>query len=503
MTRTAHRVRGRARNKPKSSSLLLPYQVKWVKDTSRLKLMEKSRQIGISWATAYAIVSRKALANAKQDAWVSSRDDLQARLFLNDCKAFSGILNLAAQDLGEKAIDEDGKHSAYVLRMANGLHIHSMSSNPDAQAGKRGDRILDEFALHPDPRKLYSIAYPGITWGGQLEMVSTHRGSHNFFNSLITEVKDKGNPKNISLHRVTLEDALNDGFLGRLQEKLPNEDPRLDMDEAEYFDFIKSGCADRESFQQEYCCVPADDAAAFLSYELIDTCILRGEQDMRAVRENVGKNGYIRTFTNHPIKLDKDTPCFLGIDLARVGDLTVMWLGTKLLDVFVPLVIVEMSNVDFARQEQVMHELFSNYRILRACIDQSGLGRQFTERAQKRYGEYRIEGVNFTAQNKEALAYPVRSAFEDRAVRVPSDRHLVADLRAIRKTTTTTGAVRFDGERGTNGHADRFWALALALEAGRTTYQPFYYQPVTSPRAETNPMRTRRRRTRRNSKVST
>jgi phage FluMu gp28-like protein len=40
---------------------LLPYQAKWVRDESRLKLAEKSRQIGWTWATAYSLVRRKAL----------------------------------------------------------------------------------------------------------------------------------------------------------------------------------------------------------------------------------------------------------------------------------------------------------------------------------------------------------------------------------------------------------------------------------------------------------
>ena len=41
------------------------------------------------------------------------------------------------------------------------------------------------------------------------------------------------------------------------------------MDEAAYFDFIRAGCADEESFQQEYMCNPADDEVAFLPYDLI------------------------------------------------------------------------------------------------------------------------------------------------------------------------------------------------------------------------------------------
>lgn len=193
---------------------------------------------------------------------MSSRDDLQARLFLEDCKMWAGVMNQAAQDLGEVVIDPENKISAYVLEFANKRRIHSMSSNPDAQAGKRGGRILDEFALHPDPRKLWSIAYPGITWGGSMEVISTHRGSHNFFNQLVREIVEGDNPKNISLHTVTLQDALEDGFLFKLQQMLPADDERQAMDEAQYFDLVRSGCADEESFQQEYMCNPADDDVA-------------------------------------------------------------------------------------------------------------------------------------------------------------------------------------------------------------------------------------------------
>jgi len=215
-------TKGRAKVIPANlDAIFLPFQSKWITDRSRLKLMEKSRQIGISWSTAFASSERTAEQGARHDEWVSSRDDIQARLFIEDCKLFAGIMNMAAKDLGELVIDSEKKLSAYVLEFASGKRIHSMSSNPDAQAGKRGGRILDEFALHCDQRKMWAIAYPGITWGGSLEIVSTHRGSNSFFNGLIREAKEKGNPKRLSLHRVTLQDALDQGFLYKLQQALP------------------------------------------------------------------------------------------------------------------------------------------------------------------------------------------------------------------------------------------------------------------------------------------
>jgi phage FluMu gp28-like protein len=438
---------------PHPDGLFLPFQERWIKDASRLKLMEKSRQIGVSWSTAYTAAERTAAAGAKWDQWVSSRDDLQARLFIEDCKMWAKMLHIAAQDLGERAIDEKNKITAYVLEFASGRRIHSMSSNPDAQAGKRGGRILDEFALHPDPRKLWSIAYPGITWGGSMELISTHRGSHNFFNGLIREIREHGNPKKISLHRVTLQDALEQGFLWKLQKSLPESHDVQDMSEAAYFDFIKSGCADEESFQQEYMCQPADDDAAFLEYDLIAGCeYAAGEEwfngDLSAVKG----------------------PLFAGLDIGRKKDLTVLWVLEKLGDVLYTRHIVELKAMTKPDQEKVLWPLLEHLR--RACFDATGLGIGWADDAQRKFGPYKIEAVTFTSRVKEELAYPVRGLMEDKKLRIPYKPEIRADLRAVTKTTTAAGNIRFTAERSENGHADRFWALALACHAAGNSLPP-------------------------------
>lgn len=431
--------------------LLLPYQARWVKDNSRLKIAEKSRQIGWTWATAYRLVSRKALATARLDAWISSRDDIQAQLFLQDCKAFANLLQIAAEDLGERVID-DKANSAYVLRLANKLAINSMSSNPDAQAGKRGDRVLDEFALHKDPRKLYNIAYPGITWGGSLEIFSTHRGSGNFFNGLVAEARGK-NKRKMSLHRVTLEDALNDGFLFKLQSKLPEDDERIGMDEAAYFDFIRSGCADEESFAQEFMCVPADDASAFIEFDLLDANAV--DDWLRALEQCTGE-------------------LYVGVDVGRDHDLTVIWVDEKVDGVLWPRAVIELQAERFAVQEARLYGVLELPTVRRCCIDSTGIGRQFAERAQERFGRYKVEAIHFTPAVKEELAYPLRAALEDRTRKLPREDKIISDFRAIRKETTAAGNVRFAADRGKNGHADRFWAAALSQHAAKRGTGGYY-----------------------------
>lgn len=432
--------------------IFLPFQSKWIKDTSRLKAMEKSRQIGISWATAYAAAERTAAQGARNDQWVSSRDDLQARLFIEDCKMWAGIMNLAAKDLGEVVLDPKDRISAYVIEFASGKRIHSMSSNPDAQAGKRGGRVLDEFALHPDPRKLWAIAYPGITWGGSMELVSTHRGSYNFFNQLIREVREHGNPKGISLHRVTLQDALDQGFLFTLQQMLPADDERQAMDEAAYFDFVKAGCADAESFEQEYMCNPADDDVAFLEYQLITACEYSAGTDWQRI-----EGGRL----------------FAGVDIGRKKDLTVLWVIEQLGDVLYTRHVERMQNMRKSDQEKIIWPWIE--RCDRSCWDMTGLGIGWVDDAQDKFGEGRVEGVTFTGPVKEALAYPLRGDFEDRALRIPYDPKVRADLRQVTKVVTPAGNIRFTAERSPDGHADHFWALALAKHAASMPSAPIEF----------------------------
>lgn len=426
-------------------SFFLPYQRAWIQDGSRLKIMEKGRQIGLSWCMAYAVVRRKSLAGARGDAWISSSDELQAKLFKEDCQGWANLLNIATRDGVERVLDSESRPSSFVLHLANGCRIHSMSSNPDAQAGKRGDRILDEFALNKDNRKLWDIAYPGITWGGSMEIISTHRGAHNLFNQLILEARENGNPKGISLHRVTLQDALDQGFLQKLKTKLPPDDPRQLMNEAEYFDFIRAGCLTEEAFLQEYMCVPADESSAFISYDMLDACSYAPNEDWET-------------------RLDPAGEYFIGMDIGRVHDLTVIFVIQRVGERRYTRRIIEMQGQTFAEQAAALGRYAVLPQVRRICVDSSGIGRQLAEEAAARWGG-KVECVTFTQTSKEDMAVRLRRCMEDAALRIPRTKELFADFRAIRKETTVSGNVRYVGERNDNGHADRFWACALALLA--------------------------------------
>lgn len=464
--------------------MLLDYQRAWLADRSRIKLAEKSRQIGWTWTDA--LDAMEEAAAGENDVWVSSRDELQAKLYVDDSKFWADLYQRGADALGLQDIldDQGNKHSAYVLRFPGGKNIHSLSSNPDAQAGKRGTRKLDEFALHKDPKRLYDIAYPGITWGGSLDIFSTHRGAANYFNTLIREIVEGGNPKNISHHKVTLEDALAQGLLFKLQQRLPAGDPRLDMDEQAYFDHIRAGATDEEAFLQEYMCIPEDEGSAFITQDMLEACSYTAADNLRIVTEDVwddikGRKGSIRYLLHRDLGRDDLAPdswisrdLYLGIDYGRHKDLTVVWLIEKVDGLIFTRAVIEMFRVPFWRQAR---EYFPLIRIARrSCLDETGMGSKPVEDAQREFGQYKVEGVVFSEPVKADLAYPIRAAFEDKSIRIPYDKQTHADFRMIKKETTAAGNLRFVGEKsaGADSHADRFWAFGLALHAGKTTAAP-------------------------------
>jgi phage FluMu gp28-like protein len=254
---------------------------------------------------------------------------------------------------------------------------------------------------------------------------------------------------------VTLQDALDQGFLWKLQQSLPADAEQQDMDEAQYFDWVRAGAADAESFDQEYMCIPADDDAKFLEYGLITGCEYpAGTAWQRGLTDAVTGRLYA------------------GVDIGRKRDLTVLWVVEKLGDVLYTRHVEVMERMRKSEQEKILWPWFE--RCDRVCIDATGLGIGWTDDAQDKYGAHRIEGVTFTGQVKEALAYPVKGAMEDRTLRIPEDPTIRADLRKVQKVTTPAGNIRFVAEATADGHADRFWALALATHAASAASGPVH-----------------------------
>lgn len=434
-----------------------------------MKLAEKSRRVGYTYATSYRAVQKCLVRPRGFTQWVSSRDLLTAKEFITDYVAkWARAANVAATGLAgddARVIDPERGITALVAEFETGNRIVSLSSTPEAFAGKGGDVLLDEVDLHKDPGSLIDMALPCTVWGGQLEAVSAYKvdGSPSSpFARLCLDAK-AGNPMGWSFHRTTIEDAVREGFADKLSEVTG----RPVTGEA-FLARERGKCRTEAAWLSQYMCQPQDDGGALLPYGLIATC------------EDPALNGVVNADLERALD-GVAGPLYLGGDIGRKHDLTVFWLLGRVGDVLWTRWVCELAKVLYREQLAVLDAILRRPNVVRACLDATGIGAMLAEEAQLRHGQYRVEQVQFTAPVKIDLGMPMLAAFQDRTVRVPALAPVREDLHKIRKTTTVAGNIRLEADTDDDGHADRFWALALALHAAATASGPTGWAPMPRP----------------------
>lgn len=427
------------------STYFLGYQARWLQDASRFKISEKSRRIGMSYVQSYEDVRDAARADNPLDVWFSSADESAAKEYIRYCAQWARILKIAATELGETVISKEDDIKALTVQFANGKRINALTSNPKAFRSKGGKLVLDEFAFHADQEAMWKAARPIITWGYPVRIISTYNGKGNRYYRMVQDAKkarESGKTPLWSLHTTTLIDAVNDGLADRILGRTLTPAERQAWIDAE-----RESCGDEDTWQQEYMCNPVDEASAWLTWELITA----NESDVAGKPEKF---------------LGGET--YLGWDVARRQDQTILWVVEKVMHLWVTREVVRMRRQKFAEQDAEFDRLMRTYNVRRACIDQTGMGEKIVEDAKERWGEYRVEGVLFTGPVKQHLATVGKQLFEDRRVLIPVDRQIRDAHHAIRKVTTEAGNPRFDADRNEHGHADEFWAHMLALHAGES-----------------------------------
>ena len=422
----------------------LPYQQRWLDDNSPVKIWEKSRRIGATYVQSYEDV-RDCVSKKVPAVWFSSADESAAREYITYCEQWTKLFHMAAKPLGNIVVDSEKDIKAFVIEFANGTKIHALSSNPKGFRSKGGKVVLDEFAHHDSQDQLWKAARPCVTWGFPLRILSTHNGQQCRFYKFIEQV-NKGKLK-WNLHTTPIQLAVDEGLVDKILQKKATE-----QEKEEWLNEQMANCFDEYTWLQEYCCIAIDEASAFLPYELISSC----------ETENILKN------------LDEITgDLFVGMDIGRKKDLTVIWILETFEKSKYTRMVKILEKTPFHIQEEVLTNILKHRNLRRCSIDSTGLGMQLAESAQRKFGQYRVEAINFTNKVKEELAYNLRTNFEDKSVFIPAEHDIREDLHSVKRVTTSAGNIRFDADScEVNGHADRFWALALALYAAGTNAGP-------------------------------
>jgi phage FluMu gp28-like protein len=440
---------------PAPSKYFMAYQVKWLIDESRIKIWEKSRRIGATYVQSYEdvrdIVSKKEYTKGRpvRKVFFTSADESAAREYIDYCAQWAQLFNMAAQPLGEVILDSEHDIKALCIEFKNGGKIYALTSNPKRFRSKGGKVVIDEFAWHEDQSAMWKAAKPTAMWGYPIRILSTHHGKQCLFYQFTADTR--AGKTGWSLHTVTIFDAVADGLVDKI---LGHETTQAERDA--WIDQEHRDCRSEDVWQEEYCCNAQDSATAFIPYEII------------AAAEASGLLMSMEELANLT-----EGDLYLGWDIARKKDMSVVWIIQKLGDVRYTRHIKCFEKTKFRIQVDFLNKCMELKRMRRGCLDQTGMGLPITEAAQEKWGTYRVEGVTMTNATKEAIASDAKNALEDVRARIPSDETVRESFHSIKKIVTAAGNNRYDADSTEEtGHADHWWAFCLCEHAAKKAGGP-------------------------------
>lgn len=175
---------------------------------------------------------------------------------------------------------------------------------------------------------------------------------------------------------------------------------------------------------------------------------------------------------------DRSGELFMGVDIGRTRDLTVIFVWERVGDVFWCRWIDELRGVSFREQRQAIEQRLTP-GVICCVIDKGGIGYQLAEELESAHPAI-VQGIQLSAGVQARLAHRLAVAIREKRVRLPSDPDLRRDFRLVRRPRTIGGADRVETTRSDVGHADRFWAAAMGLDAAAAMTS---MNPVPLPRS--------------------
>lgn len=460
--------------------LLLDFwQDAYIKSMARFIAIVKSRRVGWSF-----ICSLKGLIKAmdpdrigytKQFVSYNEEDALEkisyAKQFyesIPDCDA-------------KKKLITDNK-SMLCFQDKNGITQSRLISIPcRPPRGKGGDISLDEFAIYnPKMQKLvYDAALPVISRGGTIEMGSSPLGKIGKFYDILTD-KSTYDYERYNIPWWFCRDLCVDVPTAVKVAPGLSTVERVDTFGTKIIQQIFQN-NDFDTFRQEYECDFIDSSESYIPLDLIyaNTPGKRdGDLDLSACEKMTDEEYWeynrsidFQTYKELDLAILNYNPekhgdtLFFGYDVGREHDASVIFLIGRMPDGKKrDFARIEMRNTPFREQYETVLKAYRELPIFRGRMDSTGIGYQLGEDLHKILGD-RLERVVFSAEEKEIMAIDVKRGLEQREFLLSNDKEFHRQIHSIKRTSNGGKYFRYDAERNEKGHADSFWAWALANSA--------------------------------------
>ncbi len=419
---------------------LQEWQRNWVEDDSRFKILAASRQVGKSFIMSLDD-TMECIEKPSNLEILLSASDKQSLELAEKVKAHAYAMNCATE--GSTDFFQDTSITLHKITFPNRSRVIAVAANPDTARGFSGNISLDEYAIHKDPIPIWKAAMGIAMRGFKLRVASTFKGKKGKFFEVAKEV---GLAEGVAPSPNPIKSGVWSGHWCNIHmaDQQGLTDPqgnRLDIEG------LRAAVGDEDVWAEEFCNIPTDSAAEFISKDLVMSC--------ESPAASIEWDGETRP------------DLYFGFDVARKRDLSVIWIVERLEDgTCLTRGVIRMLRVPFAEQERIAREVAKS--CARGCIDATGIGAQLAENL--RFASAgQVEPVQFNASNKETMAVQMKTMMESHKLLIPEDVSIRRSIQAVKQYVGATGGARFDADRTASGHADEFWACAMALSAAQTS----------------------------------
>ncbi len=462
---------------------LLPYQTGWNKDKARIKVWEKSRRIGASFGDASEsalLASTSADAGGMNTYYIGTNKDMTSQ-YVGDTALWAKKFNLVAGEMEEETVvlENDQAVTVYRIRFATGFEVVGLPSKAIALRSKQGRVILDEAAFIEDFEAVFAAAKALTMLGGSIGILSTHNGEDNPFNQLVLDIRAGKLP--YSLHRTTLNDALNDGYYRNVVCKKR----RIAYSEEGQAQWIEETLADfGDDADEELLCIPKRGGGAWLNRSMIEGCM---KPEIPVIEWTPPADDFVdwdiglaeretQDFCREHLEpllkdLNPNHRHGMGTDFGRSGDLTVDWVVAELpdLSVHTPFVL-ELRNAPFRTQYQIYKYICDRLpRLSGLALDARGNGQATAEYARQDYGVHLVEEVMLSQGWYREHSPRLKANLEDRTFFIPKRSTILDDFRGMKVKKGIAMPPEGKSQSGANQrHCDAAVAAILALFAIKT-----------------------------------
>ena len=465
--------------------IFLPYQKKWLEDRNDLKIIEKNRRCGISWADSADSVLDAAPANGWANTYYMSFNKDNCRQYIKDAGEWAKKLGYAVSEIIEEEEplldDEEKSITTYRITFSSGAEIMGLPGVSRSLRSKQGNVVIDEAAFFDDLYSVLQAAKALVMWGGRIRVISTHNGEDNPFNILIKNIRSE-KVSEWSLHRITFREAMAQGLYQRICLKKGRKwTPEADREFMEKMYRIYGDNPD-----EELDVIPRASGARYFNRGLLDHATAdEGSYDIRRLecsdsflhKSDSFKNREIEKFFKQeirPLLASLESQIFGGNDFGRSGDLTSYWIAEEVNKTqLVVRLIIELKNAPF-EQQQYLNDLITDFLTDRGkfgglAIDSRGNGQQIGEHAMLRHPGAAIQVMETPAWYAK-YGTDLHGLMESGDFTVPDDETIKADfgLVVLKNGIPTIPAIR-TSDRDLKGkrHGDAASAAMLCVCAWR------------------------------------